>query len=87
MIDLFIGFGITIISLLVGFNLGKYQQLIPEEARKALLENLKEITQKRVSDVGPVPRPTQKDLNMWNNPQMAEEHKVMEQTFGDLNHG
>jgi hypothetical protein len=85
MIELAIGSLITLISLLIGFSLGKYQQLIPEEAKKALIENLKEITQKRVSDVGPVPRPTQKDLNMWNNPKLAEEQRVMEQEFKNLN--
>lgn len=88
MIELVLGFAISLVSLLIGFSLGRFEKPLPPK----LQQQLQEVFKRRVADplinpsgVGAVPRPTQEQLDRYKNPQLAQEEQIMTQTFTELN--
>lgn len=88
MVGLALGFIITLISLLIGFSLGRHEKPLPPKVQ----EQLKEIFKKKIADplvndrgVGAVSRPTQDQIDRWNNPKLAQEEAIMNKTFEELN--
>jgi len=83
MLELLIGFTITLISLLVGFSLGRYQQSLPPSVNKQIQQIFKKVVPD--TDVGGIEPPTQRDLDFYNNPKLAREHEELNRTFDKLN--
>lgn len=81
--ELLLGFGLTIISLLIGFQLGKDQRLIPEKAQRRIEEILTRTVQDK--GVGAVERPTAQDNYYRDNPKVKIEDDVMNNTIEILN--
>lgn len=87
MIELGIGSLITLISLLIGFNLGRYEKPLPPQVQRQLAEIFKKKIDPLVNEsgVGAVSRPTQEMIDRWKNPQLAVEEEVMEEELDRLN--
>ena len=73
-------FLITIISLLIGFVLGRFS---PSELKEKFETYKREIIKKR-SPVGAVLAPDAKQLDRIQNPKKYEEEKEMEKVFEEL---
>lgn len=73
-------FLITIISLLIGYTLGRYS---PDELKQKYVEYTKEL-KKKSSPVGAVLSPDAKRLEQLNNPKKYEGEKEMEKVFEEL---
>lgn len=84
MIELLIGFAITLISLLIGFQLGKNSRVIPEQTQKKINQIFNRVVTPK-SDVGAVSRPTVEQNYYRDNPQIAKEHGIMDETLDILN--
>ena len=83
MIELFTGAILTLISLLVGFQLGKYQRLIPERTQKKINEIFDRVVPN--PEVGPVIRPTTQQNFYRDNPQAKVEDDAMTGALDNLN--
>lgn len=80
MIELISGFLISIISLLIGFNLGKHQMPFSPQVKKQLDEAMGRVIPND-RGVGAVPRLTPRELELVRNPKLAEEQRIMGDTF------
>lgn len=83
MIELITGFLLTIISLLVGFQLGKNQTIVTSDTKKQIQQIFKRVVPR--SDVGPVIRPSAEDNYYRDNPSARVEEEVMSGAIEDLN--
>lgn len=88
MIELITGALITLVSILLGFSLGRFEKPLPPKVQ----EQLTEIFKKKIplipqSEVGAVPRPDQSTIDRWNNPKLAQEEEIMAKTLQELNNG
>lgn len=82
MINFIIGSTLTLISILIGYYLGKGSSIIPEETRK----QVKKLIQALPIDkgVGAIPRPTAQQLKDWDNPLIQAEKEEMSKTFSKI---
>lgn len=72
-----------LIGILVGFYLGKGSSIIPEETRlqvKRLIQSLP--THK--NDLGPVERPSAKQVDDFNNPMKKAGDEALSKTFSEI---
>lgn len=83
MIELTIGFLITILSLLLGYNLGRHQQALTPDGKERLNRIFNRIAPKR-EGVGIITRPSAEDNFYRDHPQAKKEAEEMEKTFGAL---
>lgn len=74
---------LVLISLLIGYKLGKDQTIVSVDTKKQINQIFKKVVPK--SDVGPIERPTTQQNFYRDNPQMATENDVMQNTFDTLN--
>lgn len=79
MIELIIGFIITLVSLLIGFSLGKDQDVITYEAKKKIKGIMRKVIPN--NDIGPILRPTAQDIYYRDHPKERIEKEVMEKEF------
>lgn len=83
MIELFTGAALTLISLLVGYQLGKHQRMIPERTQKKINEIFDRVVPN--PEVGAIPRPTPRQNYYRDNPQALVENDTMTKELDDLN--
>lgn len=83
MFELMTGFVLTLISLLVGYNLGKHQQVVPPDTQKQIARIFQKVVPN--DEVGAVMRPTAQDNYYRDNPQIAREDELMASEFDNLN--
>lgn len=83
MILLLLGFTITLISLLIGYSLGKHQQVVSPDVQKRINTIFKKVVTN--PDVGPIARPTVQDNYYRDNPKAKIEDEVMSEALDKLN--
>ena len=81
-IILLAGFLISIISLIVGFNMGKNNDAISPEIKKRLNQTLQRAIPP--NDVGGVLRPTSRELELARNEKERLEQDIMSDTFKEV---
>lgn len=83
MIDFIFGSVISVVSLLIGFSLGKNQSPIPPSIQQEVKKKYDEVMRKVAppSDVGAVIRPTARERELRDNPRIAEEQTIMSETL------
>lgn len=81
--DLYLGFAITLISVLIGYSLGKHQTVVPPDTKKQIQQIFKRVVPN--PEVGPVERPDVRANYFRDNPRAAEEHEEMNRQFEELN--
>ena len=69
--DILLGFIITLISLSIGYMLGR--ETSPKEVYKKITKAIKSAT----TPVGPINRPSAETVNLWSNPKKLEEDQAM----------
>lgn len=74
---------ISLISLLIGHSLGKHESAMPPDVRKKVEQIFKRVVPK--SEVGAIERPTAQDNYYRDNPKIAQEDELMENTIDILN--
>lgn len=79
MIDFLLGSIITGIGVYVGFTMGKGSSIIPEETQKQVKRLIQNLPIKK--DVGAVSRPTEQQIENWNNPLIRAEKNEMKDFF------
>lgn len=77
MIEMLAGFIISLVSLLIGFNLGKWQYPLSPQVDKRIRETFSRVVPKDSGGVGAVERPTARDIYLRDHPQAKEEQEVM----------
>lgn len=82
MIELITGFVITIVSLYMGFNLGKHASIATPDITNKVNQIFKRVVPK--TEVGAIERPTQQDNFYRDNPQYAQEQEAVGSTLDDL---
>ena len=82
--DLIIGFLITLVSILVGFQLGRNQAVVSNDTKKQIQQIFTRVVP-RDKEIGAVQRPTAQQNFYRDNPQALEEQQVMDKTFEGLN--
>jgi len=82
MIELLTGFTLTIVSLLIGFQLGKNQTVVSTDVKRQINQIFKKVVPK--SEVGAVERPDAIQNFYRDNPQIAKEHEIMEKEFDKI---
>lgn len=82
MIELIIGFTITLISLIIGFNLGRNQTIITADTKRQINQIFSRVVPK--NEVGPVERPTAQQNYYRDHPEEAVERDVMDDTLNIL---
>jgi len=83
MIELLTGAALSLISLLVGFKLGKDQAMITPDTKKQIQQIFRRVVPN--TEVGPVARPTSQQNFYRDNPQIAAEDQAMTGALDDLN--
>lgn len=84
MIEILTGAAITMISLLLGYSLGKHDAPLPPDTQKRLNTILKRAVPPLKPDVGIVERPDVKANFYRDNPRIAKEHETMSTEFDKL---
>jgi hypothetical protein len=79
MINFLIGSLTTLISLYIGYTLGKGSSIIPEATQRQVRQLIRELPIKR--DIGAVERPTAEDVRNYENPLVKDEEDEMSETF------
>lgn len=74
---------LVLISLLIGFKLGKDQTIVTTDTKKQIQQIFTRVVPK--SDVGPVVRPDATQNYYRDNPQAAINNNVMTGALDDLN--
>lgn len=82
MIEFLVGSLVTLISLWLGYTIGKGSSIIPEETRKQVSRLIRELPIKR--DIGGVERPTAQDIKRFENPVLRAEEEEMSKTFSEI---
>lgn len=82
MIDFLLGSIVSALSIWIGFRLGKGSSIIPEETVKQVKQLVENLPIKQ--ELGTVERPTAHDLKRFEDPRLAEEEKVMGDTFKQI---
>jgi hypothetical protein len=82
MIEIITGSIISLISLYIGYSLGKGSSIIPEETQKQVKRLIQALPIKR--DIGAVLRPTQQDVERFNNPILQAEELEMSKTLSEI---
>jgi hypothetical protein len=82
MIDYAVGSILTLVSVIVGYLIGKNINPFPKDT----IEKVKTIFEKIPvkSDLGAIPRPTQAEIERFNNPLKEAEDKAMGETFAEI---
>ena len=83
MLNFITGALILLIGILVGFSLGKYSSVIPEETRKQV-KKLIDAMPFTKSDIGGVMRPTAHEVSNFENPIKKAEEEAMSETFREI---
>lgn len=83
MLELLTGATLSIISLLIGYSLGKNQTVVSNDVRKQIKQIFTRVVPDR--EVGPIPRPTQQMNYYRDNPKAAKEDEIMQDEFDTLN--
>ena len=81
MTDLIIGSLVTLISLLIGFRLGKYQRVIPEDTQKKINKIFTKVVPLEDREVGAISSLSPRELELERNPQLKAEQEVMQEVF------
>ena len=85
-VELLLGAALILIGILVGFSLGQHGKPLPPKVQQQLTEIFKKkVDLVNPAGVGAVTRPTQDQIDRWNNPKLAQEEKIMSETFTELN--
>lgn len=74
---------LVLISLLIGFKLGKDQTIVTTDTKKQIQQIFTRVVPK--SEVGPVVRPDVKQNYYRDNPQAALENEIMTGAMDQLN--
>lgn len=82
MLEIITGSVLSLISLYIGYSLGKGSSIISEETQKQVKRLIQALPIKR--DIGVVPRPTQQDVERFNNPILQAEEEEMSKTFKEV---
>lgn len=82
-IGIIIGYGFTLVALLIGYSLGKHQTVVPTDVRKQINSIFRKVVPN--NEVGVIPRLTQRELDIALNPKLKQEQDVMGDTFNQLN--
>jgi hypothetical protein len=80
LIELLLGFAISLISLLVGFSLGKYQSPLSPQIKRKLDEAMNRVVTRK-DQVGGIERPNPRELELMRNPKLSDEQKIMTEVF------
>lgn len=83
MIELIAGFALTMISLLVGFSLGKNQTVVTQDVKKQIQQIFTRVVP-RNDGVGIVERPNAQQVFYRDNPQYAKIQQEATQDFDTL---
>lgn len=83
MIFLIAGFIISLISLLIGYSLGKNNRIIPENTQQKINQIFTRIVEPK-TDVGAVERPDIKQNYYRDNPQAKVENDMMDEALTNL---
>lgn len=83
MIELLAGFMLTLMSLLIGYKLGKDQTIVTDDTKK----QIKQIFRRVVPDteIGIIKRPDAQENFYRDNPQAKVEDDLMAKQFDNLN--
>ncbi len=73
---------ITLISLWLGYTMGKGSSIIPEETQRQVKRLIQSLPIKK--DIGAVARPTQQDIERYENPTLNDEEIEMSKTFKEV---
>ncbi len=82
MIEYLIGSVIALLSLLLGYSLGKHQTAVPPDMNKKITQIFHKVVNN--PDVGAVARPTDKDNFYRDNPEALREDQLMTETLKGL---
>lgn len=82
MIEMLTGSVITLISLWLGYTMGKGSSIIPEETQRQVKRLIQSLPIKK--DIGAVARPTQQDIERYENPTLNDEEIEMSKTFKEV---
>lgn len=83
MLELIGGSLLTTISLLIGYSLGKNNQVVPNDVKRQINQIFSRVVPN--PEVGPVIRPDAKQNFYRDNPVIAREHEVMAGAIDKLN--
>lgn len=83
MINFIAGAVVTVLSILIGYSLGKGSSIIPEETRKQV-KKLIDAMPFTKHDLGAVERPSAQDIKRFDNPLLKEEEEAMSETFREI---
>lgn len=82
MIEFLFGALIALVSIYLGYVMGKGSSIIPEETQKQVKRLIQSLPIK--NDLGGIERPTATQLKDWDNPLVQEEKDAMSETFRDI---
>lgn len=82
MIELLAGTAITLISLCIGFTLGKHSSIIAPDFKQKINQIFDRVVPSK--DVGAIERPSAQQNYYRDNPGKYEEQQIMEQEFDKL---
>lgn len=82
MINFLIGSLVTLISLYIGYTIGKGSSIIPEETRKQVKKLIQALPIDR--GVGAVMAPNAKQVEEFDNPILKAENEAMSETFKEI---
>jgi hypothetical protein len=82
MINYIAGALTSLISLWVGYTIGKGSSIIPEETRKQVKKLIQALPIDR--GIGAIPAPTAKQVEEFNNPILKAENEAMSETFKEI---
>ena len=83
MTELLTGFALALISLLVGYKLGKDQTLVTDDTRKKIKQIFNRVVPD--SEIGIIERPTPQQNFYRDHPEVKTEDDVMVGAFDKLN--
>ena len=83
MLDLIVGAVITLLSILIGYNLGKNQSVVTPDFKKQVNQIFRRVVPDK--EIGIIERPTAQQNFYRDNPQAAKENEIMEESFNILN--
>lgn len=82
MINFITGSLVALISLWLGYSMGKNSSIIPEETTKQVKKLIQALPIDR--GLGAVPRPTAADIKKYENPAIQAEEDEMSKTFSEI---
>ncbi len=82
MSEFLVGALTSLISLWIGYAIGKGSSIIPEETQKQVKRLARALPIDR--GIGAVPRPTARDIKRFENPLLKAEEEEMSKTFREI---